>query len=292
MSSFRKAERTADTKLRIGMFGYGGSGKTFTALLVARGLVGDGRIAVLHTEGDAIDLYADNPAFGEFFVFDIEPPYTVEKFIAGIQAAAKEGMDCVIIDSLSAEWSGKGGLLEKKDASGQQGLQAWAPIKGEHRDLLAYISRPPVPVICTFRARQNNKQVKEGGKTVIVKEGDKPDSEYTTEYEFDVWLELDQTHRATVHKDRTGQLDKTHRALTAQDGRKLADWLASGAPVKLDGVYVDGEVAAGLNLLGYPLEKHADVIKQMIGKADPTKAGLKEKLLDRINAKLNTTQGE
>ena len=55
MATFRKAERKK-AKLRLGIVGPAGSGKTYSSLLIAAGL--GGRIALIDTENGSGDLYA------------------------------------------------------------------------------------------------------------------------------------------------------------------------------------------------------------------------------------------
>jgi hypothetical protein len=45
-------------------------------------------------------------------VLNLEAPFTPEKYIEAIKCAKEQGFECVIIDSLSHEWFGTGGILE------------------------------------------------------------------------------------------------------------------------------------------------------------------------------------
>ena len=276
----RKAQRK-NTKIRIGMFGYGGSGKSYSALLLARGLVGKkGKILVLDTEGYAIDMHA---GLTDFDVCDIEAPFTVDKFIDCIYEAAKDGYDIVIIDSLSAGWSGKGGLLDLADSSSSHGLQKWAPIKAKHKDLMEAIVRPPVDIICTLRAKQNNKQVKINGKTQIIKDGDRADTENSTEYAFDLFWHIHQdSHQAKALKDRTQLFGQQPKALTIEDGERLAAWRREGATIEDKGVYGDGRIFDLLTGLNYDEAQHKTVIKKLIGKADAASPVTVTKLTEHL----------
>jgi hypothetical protein len=284
----RKPNRS-QVRLTVAMFGYGGCGKSYSSLLLARGLVGEtGRILVIHTEAHAIDMYT---GLTDFDVMDIEAPFTTEKFSDAIYYAAKEGYDCAIIDSFSAEWSGKGGLLDMADGSRVKGLAAWKEPKGLHKDLLAVIETSPIDLICTMWAKQNNQQVKIDGKTQIVKEGDKPDSERTTEYKFDVLFYLGPDHRAKVLKDRTQLFSGQPVMLTKAHGEKLSKWRGTAPPVAADPstltVFTHKEVITALNLLGVPENKQREYIQKLIGKMDPTDQTTIEKVLGRLNSKLN-----
>src|SRR5574343_526040 len=112
MSKFKKAERK-QVKLKLGISGPSGSGKTFSALLVAKGLLKNkpnAKIALIDTENKSASLYADTKNMPSFDTLEIEPPYTVDKYIDAMEAAIKEKYDLLIIDSVSHVWSGEGGL--------------------------------------------------------------------------------------------------------------------------------------------------------------------------------------
>ena len=69
------AER-AGAHLLIQLYGPPRSGKTYTALRIARGMVGPkGRIGVLDTESGRARLYSDKVP-GGFVVGELTPPYT------------------------------------------------------------------------------------------------------------------------------------------------------------------------------------------------------------------------
>ena len=96
----QKATRT-QRKARICLAGASGSGKTMTALRVARGLVGDaGKILVLDTERGSASLYAD---VTDYDVAEL-PDYFYDTYISAIKEAGKLGYEALIVDSLSHAW--------------------------------------------------------------------------------------------------------------------------------------------------------------------------------------------
>ena len=123
MSSFTRAER-AGVGLLIGVAGATGSGKTFSALRVARGLAGgdDSKIAFLDTERGRALHYAPSPGeapgpatFG-FSHAALEAPFTPERYAALIDEADRAGFSVIVIDSFSHVWAGEGGLQDQHDA--------------------------------------------------------------------------------------------------------------------------------------------------------------------------------
>ena len=102
----RKAKRSA-TKLRLLLTSPSGGGKTYGALLLAKGL--GGRTVVIDTEEGSSDLY---DTLHDFDVIDLRPPFSPERYIAAIAAAEAAGYDVIIVDSVTHCWSGSGGCLE------------------------------------------------------------------------------------------------------------------------------------------------------------------------------------
>jgi hypothetical protein len=101
MSLFKKAERRR-VFLKLGITGGPGDGKTFSGLRLATGLSAGKRFCVIDTENGSASLYADR---FDFDVLTMEPPFSDDKFVAGIAGAVAEGYAAVFIDSLSHSWT-------------------------------------------------------------------------------------------------------------------------------------------------------------------------------------------
>src|SRR5690349_11857561 len=99
-ATFRKASRTAQ-KLKIGITGPSGAGKTLGALALAHQL--GSRVAVIDTENGSASLYTDRYAFD---ILEIAPPYLTSKYAEAVQAAVEAGYDVLVIDSISHQWDG------------------------------------------------------------------------------------------------------------------------------------------------------------------------------------------
>lgn len=109
MSQLRKATRQK-AKIRLGLSAVSGGGKTFSALLIAKGITGDlSKVAIIDTENGSADLYAH---LGDYNVLPLVAPYTPERYIAAIKECEAAGMEAIIIDSITHEWDGKGGILK------------------------------------------------------------------------------------------------------------------------------------------------------------------------------------
>lgn len=244
MSVFKKAERKK-AKLRLAISGPSGSGKTMGALTIAKGI--GGRIALIDTERSSASLYADPVKLGDgtlwqppaFDAVDIEPPFAPEKFVEMIVAAGKEGYDILIIDSMTHEWNGSGGVLELVDQVarakfGGNSYMAWSEMTPRHRKFVDAILNSPMHVIVTLRSKTETEQVTdERGKKKVVKLGMKAETRDNTDYEFTTVLELvHDGHFATSGKDRTGLFSGDPKPLSEATGKALLKWLNTGSDVK------------------------------------------------------------
>jgi hypothetical protein len=227
--SIRKAKRSA-TKLRLLTTGPSGAGKTYGSLLVAKGL-GCKNIVVIDTEQGSSDLY---DTLADFSVIDLAPPFTPERYIEAIQTAEQAGADCIVIDSISHEWNGRGGCLELVDEIAKAKFRgntwsAYSEITPRHRAFIDAMLRSSAHIIATGRAKTETAQVDDGGRKKVVKLGMKLESRDGAEYEFTLCLDIvHDGHFAVASKDRTGLFGGDPKPITEETGRRLAAWLAGG----------------------------------------------------------------
>ena len=230
IQEFKKAERT-QARLRAALCSPAGGGKTYSALLIAKGL--GGKIAMIDTEHGSGSLYADSKGMPEYAVLELEPPYSPQRYIEAINLAEKSGFDIIIIDSLSHAWAGEGGALdmqEKARLASKSGNSwtAWREVTPHHTRLIDAMLGSHCHIIATMRSKQEYAQVTEdGGKVVIRKLGLAPVQREGMDYEFTVVLDLSQDHVATASKDRTGLFDKQHFVPDENTGKTLLAWLKS-----------------------------------------------------------------
>jgi hypothetical protein len=235
--TFRKAERT-QARLKIALTGPSGSGKTFSGLIIAAGI--GKKIAVVDTENRSASLYADmdkGPLVGiSFDTLEIEPPYTIPKYLEAIEAAEKGGYDVLIIDSISHAWAGEGGLLDKKtalDARGGNSYTNWATITPEQERFKARILQADMHIICTMRSKQDYVlEDNEKGKKAPKKVGLAPIQRDGMEYEFTTVLDIAMDHNAVASKDRTGLFDGQVFKPSKETGVKIMKWLKAAKPVQ------------------------------------------------------------
>jgi hypothetical protein len=227
---FRKATKE-QLKLRMALIGPAGSGKTYSALNIARHL--GKRIAVIDTEHGSASKYA---GLFEFDVVELDS-FHPQNYIAGIQAAQQAGYDVLIIDSLSHAWMGKDGALElvdraaKRSPSGNS-FAAWRDVTPLHNQLIEAMLGARLHLIVTMRSKMEYVQDKdEKGRTQIRKVGLQPVQRDGLEYEFDVVADLDTENTFIVGKTRCPQLTGV---IVPRPGKEVADtllaWLTDGAP--------------------------------------------------------------
>lgn len=227
--ALRKATRQK-TKLRMGMAGPSGSGKTYSALLLASGMTSWDKIALIDTENGSGDLYSD---LGEYSVCPLSAPFTPEKYISAIKECEDAGMEVIIIDSITHEWDGKGGLLEVHSKMPGNSFTNWRKITPRHNSFIEAILQSKCHMITTVRKKQDYDMVKDGnGKLKPVKVGLKEITREGFEYELTLNFEVDMSHNVTTGKDRTGLfVDKPDFIITSETGETLKNWCESGADV-------------------------------------------------------------
>ncbi|MGN6166418.1 MAG: AAA family ATPase [Flavisolibacter sp.] len=221
----RKATRKK-AKIRLGLSAVSGGGKTYSAILIAKGLCGDlSKVAVIDTENGSADLYAH---LGDYNVLPLTAPFSPERYIEAIRSCEKAGMEVIIVDSISHEWDGKGGCLEIVESLGGK-YQDWAKVTPRHQGFLETILHSPCHVITTVRRKQDYEMVKDGNKIRVEKGGLREITREGFEYELTINLEMDTKHNAVASKDRTNLfMGKPAFVPTEQTGELIANWCEQG----------------------------------------------------------------
>ncbi len=230
MLQLKKATRK-QVKLRLGLSAVSGGGKTMSALLLAYGMTNDwSKIAVIDTENGSASLYSH---LGEFNTIDLQAPFTPERYIEAINACENGGMEVIIIDSVTHEWDGKGGILDISNSMTGNSYTNWAKITPRHDAFINSILQSKCHIITSVRRKQDYEMSKDSqGKTKIEKIGLKEITREGFEYELTLNLNIEINHHATASKDRTGLFaDKPEFVITAETGKQLIEWCNSGEVV-------------------------------------------------------------
>ena len=168
--------------LLVGLMGPSGSGKTFSALRLATGIqtVSGGDIYFIDTEARRGLHYADRFKYRHM---EFGAPFGSLDYLAAITHCVKKGAGVVIVDSMSHEHEGPGGVLEQHEQeldrmAGQDygkrnsmNLIAWAKPKAARRQLISGLLQLNCNFVFCFRAKEKAKPVKKDGKTTIENQG-------------------------------------------------------------------------------------------------------------------------
>lgn len=237
--------------LWVGLVGPSGSGKTFSALRLATGMskvYGDG-IFVIDTEARRSTYYAEH---FKFTIVDFKAPFGPLDYAGAIRHCLERGAKTIVIDSMSHEWEGQGGVLEQHDAecdrlAGQWKttrdkvqMSAWQVPKGDHRRLLSDMLQSGANFITCYRAREKLKVIP--GKQPVPL-GWMPVASDDFVYEATLncllypgsggvpaWSPGEQGEKAIVKlPQQFAALFKERRPLDEDAGEALAKWAAGGA---------------------------------------------------------------
>lgn len=153
--------------LLLGLVGPSGSGKTYSALELATGIVSvrGGDIFYIDTEARRALHYAD---LFNFRHVPFTAPFSPSRYKAAIDYCIGKGAGCIIIDSMTHEHSGEGGVLDMaesfleekcgSDFSKRERMKliSWAKPKAERKALNNYIIQigAKCPIIMCYRAHE------------------------------------------------------------------------------------------------------------------------------------------
>jgi len=242
------------TPLFIGLAGASGSGKSYSAGRLATGIqrVVGGDIGWIDTEANRALHYADKFNFKHL---PFSPPFSPDDYWDAINVCISNGCKTVIIDSMSHEHEGPGGVLEMHEAEVQRiskawncsqetaGFPAWAEPKGKRRRLINNILQVQVNLILCFRAKRKVKMVKnERGKNVPTDQGWMPIAGDEYAYEMTAlgvltpgcngvpdWLTQDPGSEMVTKRPAQFQgILQDNAQLTEEMGEAMARW-SSGA---------------------------------------------------------------
>src|SRR5262245_26808264 len=155
------------------IFGPSESGKTLSALLLARGLAGpEGEVGLMDTEAGRGRLFATTVPGGYKYGW-LRPPFTVENYERGIELFLVHcpKLRALVIDSGSHCWSAQGGVLDQVEAAEARGvsmrLRSTKP-KRRYNRFLDYLTTSRIHIIMCSRARQPLEEQTVNGKQVMV----------------------------------------------------------------------------------------------------------------------------
>jgi hypothetical protein len=269
-------------KVPIMLMGASGSGKTVSALLIAKGIVWEmfpdllddekwEKIAVIDTEHSRSTLYAGmtikEQEIGSFLHYDLKAPFSPQRYKDAFMECKQAGCEVIIIDSITHAWNAEGGILQKVDALGGK-FSDWSKVKPDENMLLSLFLDTDVHVIACVRSKQGYEiTTLDTGKLQIEKVGLKAEQKDSLEYEFAITFQLYQNHTAEAMKDNSNSFDERF-IITEQTGKQIYDWAEQGIDIKAIERKKKADTINQINQLAALSEKH-------------------QKLLDDIRFKMN-----
>lgn len=240
---FTKAVRD-EVGLLIGLIGPSGSGKTYSAMRLASGMVEPGkRFAVIDTENGRAKHYAD---LFDFDHAEMHDPFRPDAYADAIKAAADAGYKVIVVDSMSHEWAGVGGILEwqEEELTRMAGdnwqkreackMASWIKPKMSHKAMIQRLLQVNAHLILCFRAEEKVKMEKDkDNKMQIIPVGWQPICSKELPYELTVsmlltpespgvpqFLKLQEQHKA---------LFPVGKLIDESAGKAVSAWAKGGA---------------------------------------------------------------
>jgi hypothetical protein len=261
MSDFEiKPATRQGVKPLVGFYGKSGSGKTMSALLLARGLVGPkGRVCLIDTENGRGSIFSDLIP-GGYSVMDVDAPFSPDRYQQAIVAAEKSA-DVVVVDSMSHEWSGEGGVLDMQDkeldrmAGEDWGkrerckMAAWIKPKLAHKMMIQRLLRCSTALICCLRGEEKTHSGKdEKGKTVVITD-EFSSPLFDPRFIFEMLLNFETVAhdgvggyvipRKITHPSIAALLPKDGQQISIATGEALARWCAAPGAAPISSTAID-----------------------------------------------------
>ena len=216
-------------KIKLALQGCAGSGKTYSALLLAYGLCNDWtKIAVIDSENGSADLYAH---LGTYNVLNLSENFTPETYIEAIKACEDAGIEVIIIDSISQCWDY---LLEYHANLQGNSFTNWQKVTPRINAFMQKILQSRSHVICTMRCKQDYVLNEKNGKMVPEKVGLKAVMRDGIDYEFTIVFDINMKHQVIASKDRTALfVNKPEFIITPTTGQAILDWCNEGVSMEM-----------------------------------------------------------
>ncbi len=242
--------------LLMGLWGGTGSGKTKSALLLARGIAGPkGRVAIVDTEHKRATYHKDSIP-GGFNHIEFNEPYSPERYLEALEFL-EANADAGVIDSLTHLWEGPEGILDlheqvldrmckgKQDWSERERLNwpAWREPKARYKPVRDKILRFKIPLICCLRGEEKTRLIRDerGKNTVVTDLNTSPVFDKKFIFEMHVAVETVQydgkggfirfphPHAKVSNEELRTILPRAEmEQLTVEHGAALARWCAGG----------------------------------------------------------------
>jgi hypothetical protein len=194
MAGFRRA-KAEQAALKISLYGPPGSGKTFSALLMAEGLAAHSRtrIAFVDTE-HGTDFYAmpvpGRAVHPEAFDFDALYSRSLTDVLSEVRQLKPTEHGVIVLDSVTHLWEAAiAAYSGPKTRAGTLPMHAWGKIKKPYKDLMHFLINSPFHVFILGRQANVFEEDEETGETKAA--GVKMKAEGETQYEPHICLRME-----------------------------------------------------------------------------------------------------
>lgn len=242
--------------LFIGLAGGTSSGKTWSAMELASGIVGsDKPFAVVDTEARRASHYARHFRFD---VFDLEAPYSSDRYKGAVEAAFKAGYGAIVVDSATHEHDNVGGYLDaqahdleerveramKKNPNAREWdlvekltPSSWIKPKRARTQMMQALlaCSSTVPIIFCFRAEEKVFATKDGKLVAQNPPVWTPICGKNMPFEMTVFFMMYREQPGIPHPIKKlspdhAPLFNLKEQLGREAGRRIAEWARGGAP--------------------------------------------------------------
>ena len=276
---FKEAKKEA-VGLLIGLVGASGSGKTYSAMRLATGIVGKGnRFAVIDTESRRALHYADMFKFDHL---ELPAPFRPDSYANAIREADKAGYKAIVVDSCSHEWAGEGGILDWQEEELQRmagdnyqkreacKMAAWIKPKMSHKQMVQKLLQVRSHLILCFRAEEKVKMEKVDGKMQIVPIGWQPICSKEMPYELTISFLLTSDNPGIGKPIKLQEQHKvifpSGQLISEKSGELASKWAAGGEqgrqeekePKNESSQETDSNLSNGTGNASYKLKKAFD----------------------------------
>lgn len=246
----QEAKRKA-IPLIISLAGTSGSGKTYSALLLAAGLAGkDGKVGFLDSETGRGSMYADDTDIIEalpenkYYIDELNAPFSPMRYMEKINEFIKFGVNVLVIDSVTHEYDGQGGISDIAANNKLAGMPNWAMAKMQHKRFMNMLTQCPMHIVFCLRAQEKTKPesyIEEGTrkkKIRFIEFGLQPIQEKNFMYEMTLSMMLEHTAPGKpiitkCPKPLLNLFTGDQAIITKEVGEKLKAWADGGVAVDI-----------------------------------------------------------
>jgi hypothetical protein len=236
---FQAVEATRENVYaKLAFMGASGSGKSYSALKVATGMLeqlkarnlenGNGKILLINTEKARGKYYARE---FKYDLINVEPPYLPETFVEAIEYAVGAGYPIAILDSSTHEWEGSpGGCLDLHQQAGGT-FQSWGKVTPRHNKFINAIAESNIHLIVTMRGKDQYEVDNSGPKAKVTKLGVGAQQRNGFEFDFTSTFMLENTgNLAFAQKDNTHIFENLGNfRFDEKHGKLVIDWANDGS---------------------------------------------------------------